>query len=87
MFDFHITCTQNIKSLNIVFDDGEVSVTGNEPIIENKKVENSNTFDIMDRMSAKADNPMKQVKKELVPEIIDVDRPVKIATELNNLEF
>lgn len=87
MFDFHITCTKNIKSLNIVFDDGEFSVTGNEPIIENKKVENSNTFDIMDRMSAKADNSTKRVKKELVPEIIDVDRPVKIATELNNLEF
>lgn len=87
MFDFHITCTKNIKTLNIVFDDGEFSVTGNEPIIENKKVENSGTFDIMDRLSAKADNPKKRVKKELVPEIINVDRPVKIATELNNLEF
>lgn len=87
MFDFHITCTKNIKRLNIVFDDGEFSVTGDEPIIENKKVENSNTFDIMDRLSAKVGNPTKQVKKELTPEIIDVDRPVKIATELNNLEF
>lgn len=82
MFDFHITCTRKIKSLNVVFDDSELPEEPTASVVDTAP---SSTFDLTERV--KSAPKTQRTHKVLTPEIIELDRPVKIAEELNNLEF
>lgn len=87
MFDLHITCTKDIKTLTLVFDDNEaISVPSVVNTVDKPKKTGDNI--LTERIKPKKANTVKLAPHVLTPEVIDVsNRPIKVASELNNLEI
>ena len=115
MFELHITCTKNIKSLSLAFEDGSVvhseksekseqsddvrrdlasdisnansttSVTSVPP----RNRSSSRKFRMEDRIKVapQAQPDVKSRYVENIPDVAELERPVNVASELNNLEI
>lgn len=92
MFDLHITCSSNIKTLTLTFEEGKI--VPSEPLeqVETKpKIPDyRDTQELLTERLSKPKahkNTVKLPQRVLTPDVIDLDRPIKVASELNNLEI
>ena len=91
MFDLHITCSSNIKTLTLTFEEGKIvsSEPDNKPRVS-KVPDYKDTQELLTERLSKPKahkNTVKLPQRVLTPDVIDLDRPVKVASELNNLEI
>lgn len=102
MFEFHITCTKDIDFLKIDFSENGtpksiISGPSNSPEIKHTtfsvpkttpKPNRSNEDDFYNRFDYRKSNDTAKFEKVEKPEIKDIeDRPVRVASELQNLDF
>ena len=97
MFRLNIECSRDIDELHINFSDGtSVITTKPEKIKQEKEIlqtnEKSPAHQKVNRKQEKfldTDNDLSEVSQETVklPDITIPDRPVKVATELQNLDI
>jgi len=86
-FALHIECSKDISKLNIDFTDGSTMVTEEPKTKDNpSNIKHSTTThqEFLD-----TDTEFGNVSQEVIqkPEIKQQERPVKIATELQNLDI
>ena len=91
MFDLHITCSSNIKTLTLTFEEGKIvsSEPDDKPRVP-KVPDYKDTQELLTERLSKPKahkNTVKLPQRVLTPDVIDLDRPVKVASELNNLEI
>lgn len=95
MFDLHITCSSNIKTLTLTFEEGKIVPSEHPEQVETKpKVpkipDYRDTQELLTERLSKPKahkNTVKLPQRVLTPDVIDLDRPIKVASELNNLEI
>lgn len=99
-FYLNIECSKDIDVLHIDFSDGSSSVVTSKspndkpPKQETKKRRDKDTQQPTQEKKVKADVPLDldvdyDINQEVVqkPEIQEVDRPIKVAEELQNFDF
>ena len=118
MFELHITCTKNIKSLSLAFEDGSVvhsehseqseqseqsddarrdlasdisnaNSTTSATSVPPRNRSSSRKFRMEDRIKVapQAQPDVKSRYVENIPDVAELERPVNVASELNNLEI
>lgn len=99
MFELHITCSKDIDTLAINFSDGTSVVTESKPKETEKPKEAKEAKEIKEHREIK--EPRKkldtyldteddyQIQQEVVqkPFIQEIERPVKVSDELQNLDL
>lgn len=89
MFDLHISCTKDISFLKINFADGsQCAVEASEPKDKFKQtIESDKNYQHLANFHEQNMQDEQLMQSAELPKIDNVQRPVKIANELQNLDI
>ena len=87
-FELHITCSKDIDKLSIDFSDGTTVIKETKQVKEKQNVNEQNRKNKNDAF-LNTDDDFLDIQQDIVqkPSIIRNEKPIKVAEELQNLNF